>query len=100
MRKKEIFGIGIIFIVICSLVLVVIATAKEWEFTQIGTLKPGDVLMDKQGHEVEIKSIEQVKDKNGVSVYDLAIDDYNYYFADGVLVRTENEKNNVGYKYL
>ena len=86
MRKKESFWIGIIFIVLCSLLLIVIATADDWDFVQIGSLKPGDALMDKQGAEVEIKSIEQVKDKNGVTVYDLAIEDYNYYFADSVLV--------------
>ena len=86
MRKKESLVIGIIFFVICSLVLVVGTLADDWEFTQIGSLKPGDELMDKQGNEVEIKSIEQAHDEQGVTVYDLSVGKYPYYFADGVLV--------------
>ena len=82
MIKKSVFTTWIVFFVVSSIIIY----AEDWDFVQIGTLKPGDVLMDKQGYEVEIKSIEQVKDKNGVTVYDLAIEDYHYYFADSVLV--------------
>ena len=56
----------------------------EWK--QIGDAEVGDKLMDKDGNEIEIISIEKAYSQEGVMVYDLEIDKFHYYFAEGVLV--------------
>jgi len=62
----------------------------EWK--QIGDASIGDYLMDDDGNEVLIESIEEVYDSDGVMVYDLEIKDYHYYFAEGVLVHNSEGK--------
>ncbi|MFH1641932.1 MAG: Hint domain-containing protein [Nanoarchaeota archaeon] len=72
--------------IVLMLVIFLAANTNAWEWVQIGELKPGDSLMDKDGNEIIINSIEEVRDANGVMVYDLEIKDYHYYFAEDVLV--------------
>jgi len=68
---------------------------------QIGDAEVGDKLMDKDGNEVLIESIEEVYDEKGVMVYDLEIDKFHYYFAEGVLVHnSESPDNEIKLVYL
>ncbi|MFH1641931.1 MAG: N-acetylmuramoyl-L-alanine amidase [Nanoarchaeota archaeon] len=65
---------------------------NDWEWVQVGELKAGDSLMDKDGNKIEIESIEKVFVPEGVNVYDLEIKDYHYYFAEDVLVHNSGKK--------
>lgn len=80
-------------LILMMLLLISLASASEWEFTQIGSLQVGDLLMDADGNELPITSIEKAYDKEGVMVYDLEIKDYHYYFADGVLVHNSEDSS-------
>lgn len=71
-----------IMVVLMALLMLRFSSASEWEFVKIGSLQVGDVLMDADGNEVPIKSIEKTYDKEGVMVYDLEIAEHNYYFAE------------------
>jgi hypothetical protein len=67
----------------------------EWE--PIGNAEVGDYLMDKDGNKVEIQSIEEAYDPEGVMVYDLEVADYHYYFAEGVLVHNSEDEKETEY---
>jgi len=82
---------------IIALLLLTFTYASEWEWAQIGGLKEGDYLMDKDRNEIEITSIETIYDKKGVMVYDLEIANYHYYFAEDVLVH--NSESYLDYLY-
>ena len=67
-------------ILIIAMFLISFASAQEWEFIQIKDLKEGDILMDKDGNEVLIKTIEKVN---------------HYYFADNKLVHNSERENKI-----
>ncbi|MFH1641924.1 MAG: polymorphic toxin-type HINT domain-containing protein [Nanoarchaeota archaeon] len=73
--------------IISILMIVLLASfASAWNWVPIGSLKPGNVLMDKDGNEIVIETIEEAYDPEGVTVYDLEVKDYHYYYAQGALV--------------
>src|SRR3989339_178605 len=60
--------------------------SSEWQWVQVKNLRVSDKLMDSSGNEVEITSIEHVELAEPITVYDLEVEKYHYYFANGVLV--------------
>ncbi|MFH2028580.1 MAG: transglycosylase SLT domain-containing protein [Nanoarchaeota archaeon] len=74
----------IILLIVVILLVSLISASEGWNWVQVKDLKVGDKLMDSDGNEVLIESIEKVNDN--VKVYDLEIDKYHYYFAENVLV--------------
>ena len=73
------------------IVLILVSPAYGWEWIKADELKPGDRLMDKDGNEVVVETIEKI---DGAAYY-LETGKDNY-FADGVLVKSTKEGNEIG----
>lgn len=62
---------------------------NEWK--AVGNLEIGDKLLDKNGNEVIVSSIKTVEKESNIKVYNLQIEKYGTYFADGFYVHNLKE---------
>ena len=62
-------------------------TKDHWNWVPVRMLKEGDILINNEGKEISISSIEKVDGE--VKVYNIHVDEYNNYFAGGVLVHNK-----------
>ena len=62
---------------------------SQGEWTEIGTLKIGDFLLNEEGNEVTIDKIEKIASQNPVQVYNLEVEgEHNYFVAVSVTSAT------------
>ena len=62
-------------------------TYSKGKWIEIGKLKVGDELRDAQGKALPITSIQRIKEK--VTVYNLEVNPYHTYIADGIVVHNK-----------
>lgn len=59
----------------------------SWQYA--GLVKPGDYLLNSQGQEVEIKSVDKISDST--MVYNIVVNKYHTYLADNFYVHNEEK---------